>query len=179
MESVASDDWSSTTESDSSLDNDDNDEDEADDAVHDDDDDDDVEEQETQSTIEPLSPDYRGRAAAEANDLNEREAEEEDGERRAKSARENNDDVDDDKDDLKTPCRNRGSGGGHLLSKNDSSEHLLGAKSSAENSPAYSPQKKLERPVASGLHAYVEEEKREVLNPHFECYSFTVHWGIL
>ena len=44
MESVASD-WSSTTDSDSSLDKDDVD----------------VEEQETQSTIEPLSPEFRGR----------------------------------------------------------------------------------------------------------------------
>ena len=49
MESVASD-WSSTTDSDSSLDKDD---------------DDDVEEQETQSTIEPLSPEFRGRGASD------------------------------------------------------------------------------------------------------------------
>ena len=48
MESVASD-WSSTTDSDSSLDKDDED---------------DVEEQETQSTIEPLSPEFRGRGAS-------------------------------------------------------------------------------------------------------------------
>ena len=63
MESVASD-WSSTTDSDSSLDKDD------------DDDDDDVEEQETQSTIEPLSPDFRGRVDKKRGEEEEEEEEE-------------------------------------------------------------------------------------------------------
>ena len=65
MESVASD-WSSTTDSDSSLDKDD------------DDDDDDVEEQETQSTIEPLSPDFRGRVDKKRGEEEEEEEAEED-----------------------------------------------------------------------------------------------------
>ena len=74
--------------------------------------------------------------------------------------------AEEEKDELKTPRAGRGGAVGekdngyfgaaiasdrHRLSKNDSKEHLLGGKSSTENSPAYSPEKKaVEKP--SGLN---------------------------
>ena len=133
MESMASD-WSSTSESESSSENDDE-----------------PEEQETQSTIEPLSPDFRGRAdrkRSEDGKEDEEGAIEEDGSLFAVGV------ADCENEDSETPRISRGGVGdvgpyfrkssSHRLSKNDSSEHLLGGKSSMENSPADSPLKKTE-----------------------------------
>lgn len=133
MESIASD-WSSTSDSDSSSDNDE------------------PEEQETQSTIEPLSPDFRGRAWRKRSEDGKEEGETANEEKAdmsvfgAEEERENK--------DSETPRIGRGGGGdvgpyyrnsgGRRLGKNDSSEHLLGAKSSLENSPADSPLKRPE-----------------------------------
>ena len=136
MESMASD-WSSTPDSDSSSDNDDE-----------------VEEQETQSTIEPLSPDFRGRGDRSKGEGGKEEGDNDDDdvgeEKGAKAGSTRRSALEAGEEGEDTPRNSRGIGApyyrksGSHQSKNDSSEHLLGAKSSLENSPADSPLKKNE-----------------------------------